>query len=150
MNLLLIEDDPNKLRQLSDLIHESCSDVSLVERRSYQSGLQEALKGGVDLIVLDMSIPTYDISPLERGGRFRPFGGRELLHRLSRRGVSAKAIVVTQFDRFGEGSDVMTLDELRATMRAEFPGYYVDTIFYQPGSSEWRERLREALRVAVL
>jgi len=142
MNILIIEDDPNKLLQLTDCVRGLVVGADIVTTKSYQSGLREAVLRVPDVIVLDMSMPTYDVTPVERGGKIRPFAGREILHQLKRRSVHTRVVVVTQFERFGDGSDVMTLDALGTSLREEFADQYLGTVFYQPGHDEWREALR--------
>jgi len=144
MKILIIEDDLNKLRQLESAIGaeaEKPHDVST--RGAYQSGLKAALSVDFDLILLDMALPTYDISPTEPGGRFRAYAGREILSELQRRGKRAKVIVVTQFESFGEGKDAMTLEQLRSQLQREYSHNYVDTIFYSASESGWRKLLLE-------
>jgi CheY-like chemotaxis protein len=146
MNVLIIEDDFNKISQLSTFVRGELPDANILERRSYQSGLKEAVGSLPDIIILDMSLPTYEVGGSEPGGRMRAFAGREILSQLKRRGVSTKVVIVTQFERFGEEGGVMTLDELKNDMKINFGGNYMGTVFYQPAESGWRNDLREALR----
>jgi hypothetical protein len=74
-----------------------------------------------------MTMPTYDVTPSERGGRTRVFGGREILRAIARRKLPARVIVVTQFESFGEGKQKKTLSELSQELRRDFPDNYVDT-----------------------
>jgi len=143
MNIIIIEDDPNKLRQLEELVRFQLPQAEIASRRSYQSGLREVLRGLADFVVLDMTMPTYDVSPTEKGGRTRVYAGREILREISRRKIAARVIVVTQFETFGEGALKKTLAELRGELMRDFPGTYVDSVFYHPAQTAWRDRLAE-------
>ncbi|WP_083892170.1 response regulator [Corallococcus coralloides] len=149
MKILIIEDDLNKLQRISELIRERAPDAQVTERKSYQSGLKEALKEHPDLIVLDMSMPTYDISPTEKGGRTRPYAGREILSELKRKHVSSRVVVVTQFESFGEGVDAMTLSQLKAQLRADHAKNYLTTVYYHPSETGWRDNLIAAMSLAT-
>lgn len=149
MRVLLIEDDLNKARHISATLREKFADVEIVEKHSYQSGLKEALQAAHDVIVLDMSMPTYDVRLGEEGGRSRPFAGRQILRKLERRGSASKVIVVTQFETFIDGTEEMTIRELEADLGKHFPETYVGTVFYQAGGSTWVKELTSLLSQAV-
>ena len=142
--VLVIEDDPNKSSLLRTFLRELLPSADVIERRSFHSGLREALTGP-DLIVLDMTLPTYDISSTEKGGRTRPYGGREILSELKRRSVIVPVVVVTQFESFGEGEETMTLDQLRLQLEEEFSASYKGAVFYQAAESDWRRALRDVI-----
>ena len=58
-------------------------------------------------------------------------------------------IVVTQFERFGEAEELITLDELRVNLAEHFPDSFRYAVFYQAANSEWKSELRRALQDAV-
>jgi DNA-binding NarL/FixJ family response regulator len=148
MKILIIEDDLNKIEQLAAHVRATIPDAVMEQSRSYRSGLKQAIEGRPDLIVLDMTLPTYDIGGIDgfNSGRTRAFAGREILAQLSRRGVESAVIVVTQFDRFGEGANAMTLNELNREMQTRFAKNYVGTVSYQPSESGWRGEFSALLR----
>jgi CheY-like chemotaxis protein len=143
--ILLIDDNPRKSRQLVDFLTEA-TDAEVVEKRSYQSGARAALLENNDLIIVDMTMPTFDVRGKETGGRERRYAGRHLLRQLQRKHLTTPTIVVTQFEQFGEGAELVTLDELRVQLAQEFPTCYMQAIYYQPADSRWREELRAAIR----
>jgi CheY-like chemotaxis protein len=141
MNILLVEDDENKRREVGELLRRAVDDLQLTEAKSLHSGLT-ALRGREwDLVIRDMTMPTFDIGTEEDGGRPQAYGGRELLGQMARRGIVAPVIVLTQFDRFGQGLDEMTLEELnRELMRSHGPSY-LGSVYYNPAYDTWREDL---------
>lgn len=142
MKILIVEDDLNKMRQLAELIRESFPKVTILQKRAYQSGLKSAIEDSPDLIVLDMSMPTYDICAADKGGRTRPYAGREILRQLARKASKCAAIVVTAFETFGEREELMTLDQLTILLEQEFGKNYLGTISYSAAESRWRDELR--------
>jgi CheY-like chemotaxis protein len=141
MKILLVEDDEEKRQQIRQFIkYELGADI--VEARSRQSGVNAILREQFDLIVLDMTMPTYDVTPTEGGGRPQAYAGRDILQQMERRGITTKAIVVTQFDRFGSAEDEITIQALDAQLDAAFPATYVGAVYYNVGYAGWRESLR--------
>ena len=96
-------------------------------------------------MLLDMTMPTYDVSGKETGGIERRYAGVEILRRLQRKKIHIPAIVVTQFERFGEGSDLVSLEELREDLAEKFPAVFRGAVFYQAANSEWKKELGEVL-----
>lgn len=140
MRILVIEDDENKLNQVTEILR-SIKDVHIISKRSYQSGLKAVIEDGFDLIVLDMSMPTFDKSSSESGGRFRKFAGKEILAEIKRRKIHVKAILVTGFDTFGEGSTFITLKEMNSILLNNFSDIYLGSIFYNASETNWTEEL---------
>lgn len=140
MDILIVEDDENKLREVSGIL-SGVPGLRLVLKRSYQSGLKEIVDNPYNLIVLDMSMPTYDKSSSEPGGRFRKFAGKEILAEINRRKIRTKVLLVTAFDTFGEGSTFVTLKELDKKLSALFPNVYLGCVFYNVSENNWSEEL---------
>lgn len=146
MKILLIEDDPNKQREIRDFLDDYFdSNCSIIERRSFQSGYQELLENQYELLLLDMSMPTFDIEQGESGGRSRPYAGKDILMRLKSKKIILPVIVITQFVRFGERSNYITLNELEEELKNKFSANYLKTVYYQSTSNEWKKLLKEVL-----
>ncbi|MBU5611676.1 response regulator [Geomonas azotofigens] len=141
MKILVVEDDENKLDQISEILR-LIPNLSLTSKRSYQSGLREILDSRYDLIVLDMSMPTYDKSSSEPGGRFRKFAGKEILAEIRREKVDARVLLVTGFDTFGEGATFITLQEMDKKLSVLFPSVYLGSIFYNASETNWADELK--------
>ena len=101
MKILIVEDDENKRQHLVRYLREEFAALDVTERRSYQSGLKEILQGRYEAILLDMTLPTFDKSPVESGGLLKHFAGREILGQMERHGIKTPVIVFTAFDQFG-------------------------------------------------
>lgn len=148
MRILIVDDDPHKMRQLTGFMREEYAFAAIEEQRSYQSGLRSAVENPPDVMILDMTMPTYDVGGKETGGRERRYAGLQVLEQLRRRQVATAVIVCTQFPRFGEGTELITLDELRSQLEREFVGTYRGTVFYQAADAQWKKELRDALSQA--
>src|SRR5437762_9859016 len=102
MKILLVEDEETKRRQVMDLISQKFSEFGIDEAKSLNSGLRKIAGGAYDLVILDMTMPTFDITLDEDGGRPQAYGGRELLRHMAQRGIKTPVVLLTQFDRFGK------------------------------------------------
>lgn len=143
MHILLIEDDQNKRQQLMQIFGtrhtvESCG--------SYRSGLTACLTLSPNLLILDMTLPTYDYSGGEYGGRIRHFGGRDILKELSRRRIYIPTIVVTGFDVIGDGNENYNLRELETCLRESFPESFRGIVHYAVSEVQWRDELASLVR----
>lgn len=148
MKILLVEDDEEKRQQLSLFVQEELG-AQVTEARSRQSGVSALLRDHYDLIILDMTMPTYDITPTEDGGRSQAYAGRDILHQMARRGIQTKAVVVTQFDRFGSAENEITLATLNDQLEAAFPITYAGAIYYNVGYAGWQEELRQVMQHVI-
>ncbi|HWG44040.1 MAG TPA: hypothetical protein VN688_14775 [Gemmataceae bacterium] len=90
-------------------------------------------------------MPNFDVGGKETGGRERRYAGLQILRQLKRKGAEAYTVVVTQFEQFGEGDQLVTLDELRRNLMAEFTEFHLGAIYYQAADSRWRDELRHAI-----
>jgi CheY-like chemotaxis protein len=145
MRILIIEDDPIKLKNVSDYLKDAYSKAEILDRMSYQSGLKLILKENFDVILLDMQLPNYDIKPGEDGYRHRPMAGRDILKEIKRKKIPAKVIIITQYDTFGENGKTSSLDEWHTSFIEDFAGIYLKIIFYKPGLTSWKLSLKENL-----
>lgn len=145
MKILLVEDDPNKAKAISEFLPKALLRSDITQAKSYKSA-RNALNGGTfDLVLMDMSLPTFDVTAIDQGGSFLPFAGRELMRQMRRSGNDTPVIVVTQFDRFGEGPEAIELSELSRVLGEQFPRSFRGAIFYSAQSGTWRAKLGEML-----
>ncbi len=140
MKILLVEDDEDKRDEIIMLINEK-SNYDLAVVRSFQSALKAIKEDSFVLILLDMTIPTFDITPTDNGGRSQPFGGEMLLYEMVRRGINTKVIVVTQFDIFGKGEEEITLKDLDHRLRTKFKKNYLGSVQYGINYTGWKDIL---------
>lgn len=145
MNILIIEDDPLKSTQLAEVLKQIYTVANITETRSFQSGLKQVVEGRWDLVVLDMTLPTYDQEFGEDGGRIRTFGGMDIFDEIDRRALAIKVIVVTQFPAFGEGPERKTLEELATELKRDYAALYLGIVYYHPSQSDWKARMHELL-----
>lgn len=145
MRLLLIDDDDNKVQQISAYVIQEQPAWNVDIRRSFQSGLRAIVTERPHIVLLDMTMPTYDVGTREPGGTERRYAGREILRQMERRALKIPTIVITQYEQFEEDGREMTLEELTSILHSRFPGCFFGTIFYQASGTSWMVSLRQML-----
>jgi len=145
MLIVIVEDDENKRKQLVKCIQGLLPKSEIVERQSYQSGLKEIVLSSPDIVILDMSMPTYDVTPKDKGGRTRAYAGRDILDEIVRRGLEVPIIVVTQYETFGEPDDQKSLEQLKTELQQNYPNIYRGAVYYQPAQSDWKNALENLI-----
>ena len=139
---ILIEDDSKKIEDIRDFLKNNLSCSNLVVKESYQSGIREILSNSYELLLLDMSIPTYDKTLYESGGSYEKFGGYKVLKEIIRKRKPLKTILITMFDDFGESDISVTLAQIDDTLKSEFNDFYLGYVFYHAADTQWQNDLK--------
>lgn len=144
MRILFIEDHPLKQAQIHKFLNERQEVTSIVTKNSYISGLKELIRyhQNYDMLLLDISMPNYDISPEESGGSWMPLAGKKVLKEMYLRDIPTKAIVVTMHGSFDDGTKITELDN---ELKHQFPENYVGYVFYSQINEEWKDKLSQHL-----
>lgn len=136
MKILFIEDNPQKLKQVQEFINLSYPDFEIVVRKSYNSGLRELIKdNSYSLILLDMSLPNYDIEPGESGGDFEKYAGKFLLNEMYRRDINIKVLILTMYLNYVD-------KEFTTELKNSFPNY-LGVVYYNIKEPDgWKNELK--------
>lgn len=145
-SLLLVEDDEHKRDALSEFLKESFTEVEVTYAASLMSGVRKARKTEHSVILLDMTLPNYDLRDGETGAGMHAFGGVEFLKQMKRHKVFTPVIVITQFETFGQPPNVKDLAELNDEMIDAFSPVYRGAIYYHASIEDWSRSLDTMLR----
>lgn len=139
MKVLFIEDNPRKLKQVSEYLEKQHSNIELTIRKSYNSGLRELIKNdSYSLILLDMSLPNYDIEPGESGGDFEKYAGKFLLNEMYRRDISTKVLIITMYLNYVD-------EEFSSELKDNFPNY-LGVVYYNVKEPDgWKNELKSKI-----
>lgn len=142
--LLIIEDNDSKLNRLRQFCEENLNDYEIEDKRSYNSALSEVMCNGLcyDLILLDVSMNTYDISPEESDGEQEPLAGSNILRFMKLRKIKVPVIVVTMYESFVDGIKIDKLDE---GFREKYPEFYKGFVYYSLRNEDWITHLKELI-----
>ena len=145
MNILLIEDDKKKAQDICDFVKKSFYNLSIKTKGSYQSGIRELIASSYDLLLLDMSIPTWDKSINEPGGSFEKFGGYKVLKESKRKNRMVSTILITMFEDFGSANATITLNDIDKELRETFSPFYKGFVFYNAREDNWKHKLQQII-----
>lgn len=145
MKILFIEDHPLKQAQINKFVLEKFSDCQIESKNSYISGLKELIKNhnNYDVLLLDISMPNYDISSEESGGDWMPLAGKNILKEMYLRDIPTKAIVVTMHGSFDDGTKITELD---SELKREFSDNYIGYVFYSQLNEDWKDKICQLLK----
>lgn len=145
LKILFVEDNVHKRGRIIDFMNSISSDLEIDEAYSFTSGWQCLEASCYDLVMLDMTLPTYDRSPSESGGRVRIFGGREIARKMVRNKIKTKIAFITQFNSFSDKGNSHDFDELSTEMLEYLDDSFVGMIYYNSSVSAWRDELAKIL-----
>jgi DNA-binding NarL/FixJ family response regulator len=146
--ILIVEDNHLKLEKLKQFLESEYKDLELSERTSYNSALREIALNyrNYDLVLLDMSMQTYDISNEESGGEPEPLAGKNILKQIYLRDIPTKVLVVTMYENFVDGTKIAKLDK---DLMSEFPDNYCGYIFFSHTNLDWATELRSSINKLI-
>ncbi len=138
-HILLVEDEAPKRQHIERLVTDLAPDARLSIAKSVTSALDILESDSVDLLLLDMSLPTFDVGEREAGGRPQGFGGTEVLRHMSMAEINCSTVVITGYEGFvREGGATVDLTQLRAELLEEFPATVRAVLHYNSTFDEWK------------
>lgn len=143
MNVLLVEDYDEKAANIILFLSEEFPEFVVDRRKAYNTA-QETIFENPDkygLILLDMSMTTYDLSSDASGGKPEPTAGRDLLEGMYLRDITTPVIVVTMYNVFGRKELAAFHEELLEN----YPQNYKSYVFYSSQRNDWKKDLKEKI-----
>lgn len=146
--ILIVEDDQYKLQKLEAFLNDQYPNIHYEIRTSFHSGFEEIVENfkHYDLLLLDMSMQTYDISNEESGGDPAPLAGKSILTQMYYREIPTAVVVVTMYEHFGDGTKIR---DLHSTLQEEFPENYKGYVFFSHLDNKWMLDLKKYLNSYV-
>jgi CheY-like chemotaxis protein len=147
VNVLIIEDDPQKAERVESVVKAAAPNATIDVCRSYQSGLRffEGDKQ-VNLVILDVSLPTFDPEPGARHGRPRPLGGYDIMRKMKRMKKTPAVVILTALENFGSPTQQFSFEQLSQKCAEEFPSNFRGAIYYSQSRTSWRDQLTDVIR----
>jgi len=142
MKILIVEDDYDKKKSVTNYILELCGQsTEIIERESLRSGLMELIShDDYDYIILDMSLPNFDINEEEPGGGTpESSAGKEFMEQMNLREISCPVIILTQYSSFERGS--VSLEELKKEFQQNYSIFYKGAVYYNAVTDNWKNEL---------
>lgn len=149
-SVLFAEDDVHKSKHIREFFASMYPSVVITEVASVKSAMTKLAGGVFDLLLLDMSLPTFDVAAGEGGGRPQGSGGMEILREIERLDYSPLVIVVTQYADFSIDGNWYLLSELREELSAESGDVFIGLVEFDSASADWRIALSDLMDEFVI
>lgn len=147
-SVLVVEDDQPKLSAITNFFRENFANWSIEEARSLTSAISKLGATRYDLVVIDMSLPTYDINETTMGGgNPQGFGGEDVIRFTAFEWPDVEMVVITQYDEFqdGDGSSSRSLKEIGQSLSAEIGRNFLGVVSYSGQHGDWQISLTQLL-----
>lgn len=143
--ILFVEDDEPKLEQVLALL-DTFAELDVCVAKSLNAACKRIDDDEFDLVLLDMSLPTFDNGmTVGASGRQKTFGGREILMYLWENEKDVPVLVITQFKDFPGDEGPINLPQLHEQLKNDFPGLYCDHIYFEHNNDAWKTTLTKLL-----
>lgn len=151
IKILIVEDQEEKRNEIEKFILSLNIKVEINNRTSLRGALKEISNNQnyYNLIILDMSLPSYDPSEDDvNGGEPESFAGAEILSQMHLRHINIPTIIITQFSKFiGVNVEFKDLDEL---FNSRYHDFYKGSIFYNSIDNKWKKELSQIISSVFL
>ncbi len=148
MKVLIVEDEFDKREKITSYLYSvfESSQLEIVESESLRSGLKTLLQvSDIDVVLLDMSMPGFDITSDEPGGgEPESYAGKELMSQMRLRNIKVPVIVITQYKKFKKEN--ISLEELTEEFQTQFPDFFMGTIHFSSAVEGWKKSLLDYLK----
>lgn len=143
IHLLIIEDNRTKLARIRELVEKSYPEWLVQDAVSYTGGMRRIYNEKWNIILLDMSLPIYDMIEQDNSGNKKAVAGREIMKRMRNRNIQIPTVVITQFETFGENE--VSINALNQEFQEELSDIWRGTINYNDATNQWEEELVQIL-----
>lgn len=140
MRILIVEDDAEKAKSIESYISEKFSSNSTNVVQSYHDGVEYAMNGKYDIIILDMSIPAFEGQDSCRGETLKN-GGEIIVRELLDEDIKFRCLVITQYETFNNES----LETIDKRLRKLCGNSYLGCIKYDTYNDDWKDKLKNVL-----
>ncbi|MCG8669282.1 MAG: response regulator [Pseudomonadales bacterium] len=147
-NVLIVEDEEPKFVHIRRHIENLVGNCTIHHMKSVNSAIRYLENKLPDLLILDMSLPTFDITEEESGGRPQGFGGIEVLREMKIENWGCPTIVITGYSAFQrDDANRVSLDDLSKELLEEFPEFLRGVLHFNSSFSEWKTELQSIINL---
>lgn len=143
--ILFIEDNLIKMEAVLKVVQTTYPNAVITTKDSFRSGLKELISNSYDILLLDMSLPTWDRESVKKQEGFERFGGETIMREMKRKKKLIPTIVITMFNEFGIGKSFIDLIDLDKHLTSEFKEFYNGYVKYSSSEKKWEDELKKAL-----
>ena len=141
MKILLVEDDEHKMNDIIMYLKTTMKDVKIDTAYSIASGVETAMDNLYDLILLDMTIPNFDITETSDGGKSYKNGGEIIVKELLDEEADFRCAIITQYETFNNE----TIEQIGQRMKVLCGDNYFGDVKYSTSDDSWKDSLKKLI-----
>ena len=141
MKILLVEDDNHKMIDIINFLNSFNQKIKIETACSVESGVQSAVDTPYSLILLDMTIPNFDITEKSDGGKSYKNGGEIVVKELLDEEVDFRCAIITQYETFNNE----TIDQISQRISKLCKDKYFGYVKYSTDNDTWKAKLKELI-----
>lgn len=145
MKILIADDNSEKQSNLKSTILDNFNDIQIVQSWAMNTTFSEIKTCSYDLILLDMTMPSY-ASNSKSSHELRTLAGRDLILKLAYRKISVPIIIVTAFEVFGRHESIEHINSISGDLINEYPELVKGYIIYDFQSDSWKSSLIKEIK----
>lgn len=146
MRVLLVEDEGPKRQHIQQFCEEVFPELTVDWTGSVRGATDFLTKTTPDLILLDMSLPTFQIGAKEKGGRPQGTGGIEVIRFIDMMDLRIPIVVVTAYPAISIEGRQHTLEEIDLILKTDHQLNYCGLVYFNSVYSTWRSDLEALLK----
>lgn len=146
VRILLVEDDDHKIADLEPIVSSVLPSAYLTIKRSVREGTVAVKGGHFDLVILDLSLPTFDQKAFASGGTAQPQGGFEVLRMLDHIDRRPEILIVSQYYQVEFDGSYVPLDQSVEIIASRFGAKIMGVSIYDMESDEWASKFRGQIK----
>lgn len=140
MKILIVEDDPLKMKDVRHFVEKECEGTVIDEAESYATAVGMCYNMLYDFVILDMNIPRYNHNDNDKS--IIDNGGEMIVRELVSEDIWIKFVFLSQYETIGEES----IDSFDERMRSFCPETYCGFVFFEVNDDEWKQKLSVILK----
>lgn len=141
MKILLVEDDEHKMNDIILYLKTTMKNVNIDTAYSIASGVETAINNLYDLVLLDMTIPNFDITETSDGGKSYKNGGEIIVKELLDEEIDFRCAIITQYETFNNE----TIDQIGLRMKVLCGDNYYGYVKYSTSDNSWKDSLKKLI-----
>lgn len=147
MKVLLVEDEEHKIDHLTECLSEEFGSDGLTTVKAVRDAVRAVYLNAFDLIILDMSLPTFAVAETSDGGGVaQAVGGVEVLRAMKETDRRCNVVVVTQYHDILINGEQIALKDVPRKIRDRYGINVLGAVLYSYASPAWRATFLSLLR----
>lgn len=143
--ILVSEDEPPKREKIVAFLKTHRPEATVAVTASVRETVDYLESTTPDLLLLDMSLPTFSVTSSERGGRPQGAGGIEIMRYMELLEVSCPVIVVTAYPAITLDGQEISLQQLDEKLKLEHADIYRCLVYFNSVYGAWASELLGAM-----